>query len=99
MRVLHPQDLLTQPGRAPAAAAHEPFAPPLSAASRFSDVSGLRPQVCRLPAQRDLLVGWTARHRLVEQERYLMWLEPVDTGEMPVREDGAAFDEGGGAVI
>ena len=39
------------------------------------------------------------RLRLVEQERDLMWLEPVDAGEMPVREDGAAFDEGGGAVI
>jgi len=26
-------------------------------------------------------------------------LEPVDPGEMPVREDGAALDKGGGAVI
>jgi len=37
--------------------------------------------------------------RFVEQERDLVRLEPVDTGEMPVREDGAALDKGGGAVI
>ena len=36
---------------------------------------------------------------LVEQERDLVRLEPDDSGQVPVREDGATPDEGGGAVI
>jgi hypothetical protein len=44
-------------------------------------------------------VGIDPLLRLVEQERDLMRLEAVDPGEVPVREDGAALDQGGGAVI
>jgi len=36
---------------------------------------------------------------LVEQEHDLMRLEAADAGEVPVRENGAAWDLGGGAMI
>ena len=35
----------------------------------------------------------------VEQERDFVRLEPVDSGQVPVRENSATLDEGGGAMI
>ena len=44
-------------------------------------------------------IGLDPLLRLVEQEHDLVRLQPVDAGQMPVRENGAARDKGSGAMI
>jgi hypothetical protein len=44
-------------------------------------------------------VGVDPAFRLVEQEGDLVRLEAADAGEVPMRENGTALDQGGGAMI